>query len=251
MRQIIQDAALVLAETVSAAELGMLIWRASDLQCQPHGKGEPVVVLPGFGADDMSTWLLRRYLRYLDYRVYRWKQGVNCGDVPSMVTRVTELARRCADKTGKRVRLVGWSLGGTIAREIARDEPLLVERVITMGSPVRIPRHLSARHCFSMFGNDVDAMDAEMERRTCTPIQVPVTAIYAAYDGFVSRTDCIDSCEGVEQVEVRTTHLGLGMNADVYRIVAQRLATLTTRLSWKPRKHAAFAMRMGAQAQGA
>jgi len=229
MLEAVQKAALLLGETASAAELGMLMWRSSELRTQPRGNGAPVIVLPGFGTDDMATWLLRKYLLTLGYDVCGWRLGVNHGDVASLLPRVSELMRRCAFGAGRRVRLVGWSLGGTIAREIARDEPWLVERVVTLGSPVRLPKHPSARHCYSWFGHDLEALACQFDKRHGVPIRVPVTAIRARYDGFVSHEESLDSDPGVEQIEVSTTHLGLGMNADVYRIVAQRLATLIPR----------------------
>src|SRR5437868_2182536 len=127
---------LLLAETASAVELPRLLWQSPDLLRQPVGHGEPVIVIPGFAADDRSTFILRSYLGLLGYRVSGWGFGINRGDIAGDTSRVMEIVRRSADETGQRVRLVGWSLGGVIAREIAREDPDLVERVITLGSPV-------------------------------------------------------------------------------------------------------------------
>lgn len=223
------DAMLMLAETASPAELARLIWSFSDLARQPRGSGEPVIVLPGFATDDSSTWVLRRYLRSLGYRVYGWRIGFNHGDLVSLLPVVTELARSCASRRRRRVRLVGWSLGGLLAREVARDVPWLVDRVITMGSPTCIPRHEGARRWFSLFGHDLDSIADALERRSTLPLRVPVTAIHARWDGIVAPCDCVDRCVDVEHVEVGTTHLGLGLNADVYRIVAERLAAPASR----------------------
>jgi hypothetical protein len=223
------DAALLLGESAWGAELVRLAWSYPDLVKQPRGNGEPVVVLPGFCTDDRATWMLRRYLRELGYRVYGWRLGVNHGDVLSLIPSVKELAQRCAVKRGQRVRLVGWSLGGLIAREIAREEPDLVERVITLGSPTCIPRYATARRWFSVFGHDLEKIACAVEKRGTTPISVPVTAIHAIFDGIVGPADCADPDESVEHIDVDTNHLGLGLNPDVYRIVAQRLATLTPR----------------------
>ncbi len=233
------DTALLLGECTSAAELGRLAWNFGELLRQPHGRGEPVVVLPGFATDDMATWVLRRYLRELGYHVYGWRLGVNHGDVLSLIPEVTSLARRCAEKRGQRVRLVGWSLGGLISREIARECPWLVERVITLGSPTCIPRYRAARGWFSVFGHDLDSIAAAVEERGSQPIHVPVTAIHALYDGIVGRAECRDPDESVEHIDVATTHLGLGLNPDVYRIVAQRLATLAVRFDTRESRSAA------------
>jgi pimeloyl-ACP methyl ester carboxylesterase len=215
---------LALAETASAVEFPMLLWRRADLLRQPRGHGEPVIVLPGFAADDMSTFVLRTYLRTIGYRVCGWGLGLNRGDVEAILPDVTKLVRKCADRHGQTVRLVGWSLGGVIAREVARDEPSLVERVVTMGSPVCGLRGTSSEHWLRLLGYDTDRIQAEIDRRNRIPLQVPCTAIYATYDGIVDRASCFDRWSEVEHVEVRTTHIGLGLNAEVYRIIAQRLA---------------------------
>lgn len=234
MLEALQKAALLLGESTSAAEFGLLLWRSSELRRQPRGNGEPVIVLPGFGTDDTATWLLRHYLLTLGYDVRGWGLGVNHGDVTSLIPRVSGLLRRCATDASRRVRLVGWSLGGTISREIARKEPGLVERVLTLGSPVRLPDHASARQCYSFFGHDLAALSCQFDKRRCNRITVPVTAIRARYDGIVSYEESLDMDPEVEQIEVATTHLGLGISAEVFRIVAQRLAISTPRGALPP-----------------
>lgn len=221
---------LLAAETASVVELPRLLWRSSDLMRQPKGHAEPVVVLPGFGADDFSTLLLRSYLSLLGYRVSGWGLGLNRGDIKSLTPRVHDLVRKCADETGQRVRLVGWSLGGVIAREVAREEPDVVERVITLGSPVCGGyKYTTGRYWYAL-RRDLDAEAAEIdERNRSVLLRVPVTSIYASYDGIVERQACLDPYSKIEHLEVGTTHLGLGMNAEVYRIIAQRLAIPTAR----------------------
>jgi pimeloyl-ACP methyl ester carboxylesterase len=93
-------------------------------------------VLPGFGAGDGSTLVLRRYLRFLGYSVRGWSLGVNAGDVRALMPRVLERVERLAERVREPVALVGWSLGGVLAREVARESPGLVRRVITLGSPI-------------------------------------------------------------------------------------------------------------------
>jgi len=220
----------MLGETVSALEVPRLLWHFPELMRQPRGHGEPVVVLPGFGADDLSTFPLRTYLRLLGYSVCGWGLGINRGDILDATPRVAELVRKCADDSGERVRLVGWSLGGVVAREIAREDPDVVERVITMGSPVCGGyKYTSARFWYSMWRYDLDAMEKEVEERNRILLRVPVTAIYASYDGIVARRGCFDRHSRVEHIEVGTTHVGLGVCAEAYRIIAQRLAVPTAR----------------------
>ena len=106
-----------------------------------------------------------------------------------------------ADDSGRAVSLVGWSLGGVIAREVARQHPDAVRRVITYGTPVA--RRLDAR----------------------TPLRVPLTVVFSRRDGIVPWPACIDrSSTCVEHVEVSSTHLGMGIDPDVWELVAHRLA---------------------------
>jgi dienelactone hydrolase len=127
---------------------------------------------------------------------------------------------------GGRVRCVGWSLGGNLAREAARERPELVERVVTFGTPaVGGPKYTSVARMYRQRGLDLDAIEARFAERERVPIRVPVTAIYSRRDGVVAWRACIDrSTPDVEHVEVRGAHLGLGFHPAVYRVVADRLA---------------------------
>ena len=215
-----------LREAFGVLELPRLLLRAPQLARQPQGKGEPVVVLPGFGAGDMSTLVLRSYLRMLGYDARGWTLGRNSGDVRHLLPRVLASLAAIARESQTEVRLIGWSLGGYIAREAARERPDLVDRVITMGSPVvGGPKYTLAAHAYRRRGFDLDAIEAAIHARNSNPLRIPVTAIYSRNDGVVAWQACIDRhCANVEHVEVSSTHLGLGFAPDVYEIVAQRLA---------------------------
>jgi pimeloyl-ACP methyl ester carboxylesterase len=142
--------------------------------------------------------------------------------MPRVLKRLISLAR----KSGQEVRLIGWSLGGYLAREAARDKPELVHSVITLGTPVvGGPKYTVVAHRFHRRGIDMDAMEAEIEVRNRILLRAPVTAIYSRSDTVVAWRACIDqNGSNVEHVEVRTTHLGLGFSPDVFKIIAQRLA---------------------------
>ncbi len=206
-------------------ELPRLAWNLPDLARQPRGAGDPVLVFPGFGAGDESTLLLRGYLRGLGHDVRGWGLGRNDGNVPRLIPRVAELVTRVAEAEGP-VRLVGWSLGGYLAREAARERPAAVERIVTLGTPlVGGPKYTLAAGFYSQRGYDLDAIEAEVERRNAVPLETPVTAIYSRSDGVVSWEACIDRrSAAVEHVEVDSTHVGLGFSPDVLRLVARRLA---------------------------
>ncbi len=184
------------------------------------------MVLPGFGAGDASTLVLQSYLRLLGYRVQGWRMGINTGRVSALLPRVQRRVARLAEAAGEPVRLIGWSLGGVFARETARASPELVRRVITMGSPiVGGPKYTAARRVYRQQGVDLDAVEAAIEAREATPIRVPITAIWSRADGIVAWQACVDRRSPfVENVEVSATHLGLGFAADVYRVIADRLA---------------------------
>ena len=122
--------------------------------------------------------------------------------------------------------IIGWSLGGVIAREVAREQPATVRQVVTMGSPlVGGAKYTSFGGAFERRGADLDAMEAAIAARESTPIKVPVTSIYSKRDGIVGWQASIDRHNfHAEHVEVRATHLGLGISPEVYQIIAKRLA---------------------------
>jgi pimeloyl-ACP methyl ester carboxylesterase len=207
-------------------EVPRLLFRFPVLARQPRGSGQPVLVLPGYGAGDFSTALLQGYLRFLGYRVRGWGRGRTSGEVQHLMPRVLKRLLSLNRKSGQEVTLVGWSLGGYLAREAARERPDLVQRVITLGTPVvGGPKYtIVARH-FHRRGIDMDAMEAEIELRNQVLLRTPVTAIYSRADAIVAWKACIDrNGLNVEHVEVRTTHLGFGFSPEVYKIIAQRLA---------------------------
>jgi pimeloyl-ACP methyl ester carboxylesterase len=191
----------------------------------PAGDGHPVLVLPGFMADDVSTVALRSVLRSRGYQVHRWGLGRNLGPraavVDGLVDRLDAIHRDSRDS----VSLVGWSLGGIYARALARWRPLAVRRVITLGSPFRMrPGDRSnASRLFDWLnpGPGLPHPVALEER----PLPVPSTAIYTRTDGVARWHLCIEA-EGpqAENIEVRGSHCGLGHNPAVILAIADRLA---------------------------
>lgn len=191
----------------------------------PRGARDPVALLPGFGAGDTSLWLMRNYLRRLGWNAEGWGLGLNRGGAPGLLPLVVEMLERRVAVTGKRVHLIGWSMGGFLAREVARDRPELVAQVITMGTPVvGGPRYTALAELFRARGHDLLEVEAECERRASRPIQAPVLAIYSRRDAIVAWQACIDrTSPRVEHVEVPSTHAGLGFDLRVWRIIADRL----------------------------
>jgi pimeloyl-ACP methyl ester carboxylesterase len=206
-------------------ELPRLMFNLPWLARLPRGHGQPVLVLPGYRAGDLTTVLLRKYLRFLGYRA-RGIGAKKSEKVPELLVRVLRRLVSMHRASGQQVQIVGWSLGGYLAREAARERPDLVSHVITLGTPViGGPKYTVVVHGMRRRGVDVEAMEAEVALRNQVALTTRVTAIYSRMDAVVAWEACIDrDCENVEHVEVGTTHLGFGFSAEVYRIIAERLA---------------------------
>jgi thioesterase domain-containing protein len=229
-----------LGEGLSVAVVPRLLFALPRLSRFPRGHGEPVLLLPGFGAGDASNAALNAMLRYLGYSVHGWGLGLNRGNVEAILPKVEARVRAIRDHAGMPVRLVGWSLGGVLAREVARDAPELADRVVTMGTPVvGGPKYTRVGATYRAAGFDVGEIERKIEARYAMPIRVPVTAIYCKADGIVDWRACIDHwTPGIEHVEVRATHFSLGFDPKVLEIVAERLAVprAKTRSSGRPRR---------------
>jgi pimeloyl-ACP methyl ester carboxylesterase len=213
-------------EVLGLLELPGLVLRARSLSRAPRGDGGPVMVLPGYGTGDGATAILRAYLGRLGHDVRPWGLGRNDGDVPVLLPRVVERVAALAQEAGRPVRLVGWSLGGYLAREASRDLPAAVDRVITLGAPVvGGPKYTLAARSYRRRGVDLDALEAAAASREEVPLIRPVVALYSRRDGVVAWQACIDRRNAcVENVEVETSHLGFVLSASVFLVVATRLA---------------------------
>lgn len=218
---------LVVMETRALLEPGKLILGAPELMRAPRGDGGPVMVLPGFGTGNASTALLRLYLSMLGYDVRGWRGGTNTGDPYKLVPEVVRHMLAINKGTGRPVALVGWSWGGFLARETAREFPKKVSRVITMGTPVRgAAKYTVFAPLYRRWGFDLDRMEEGVARRDKKPLSVPVTAIYSRNDRIVSWKACIDPVNPVvDHVEVRASHLGMGFSPEVFLAVARALVS--------------------------
>ena len=185
--------------------------------------GAPVIDAPGFAAPESLMTPLRRYLASLGHDARGWGFGRNRGDVRGDVQRLARLVLERADADGP-VALIGWSLGGVVAREVARRRPEAVRRVITWGTPLVGTAHTA----FARLGRREDAsrLAAYAEHRDRTdPIRVPVTVVLSRRDGVVDWRSCLDRhSHHVDHVEVRSTHLGMVVDPDVWLTVARCLA---------------------------
>ncbi len=181
---------------------------------------------PGFASDDSWTESLRRFLSGLAWNVRGWGLGRNHGRVSELIPALVERTEAFRDETGCRVRLVGWSLGGYLVREVARERPDLVDRVITLGAPVvGGPKYTASAPMYVKKGYDLDEIERGAAEREATPIQVPIEAVYSRTDGIVAWRACIDHhSPDVRHHEVFSSHLGLVASPAVFRLVAEQLA---------------------------
>lgn len=226
------SALLALTELPRAmAEWGSLAWSAGPLiATAPRGDGHPVLVLPGFMTSDSSTGVLRRFLRALGYDAHTWNLGRNLG--PKAIGAQGELLvarlREIHEATGERVSLVGWSLGGVMARLLARLAPDAVRQVITLGSPFAgSPRSSNVWKLYElMSGTRIDDPQTRAMRDAIAAApDVPSSAIYTKGDGVVAWQTCREEAGAhAENIEVHGSHCGLGVNPSVLYAVADRLA---------------------------
>ncbi len=206
----------------------------------PHVKplnSKVVMLIPGFMAGDVTLTPMANFCRWLGHRaVYAgiWSNS----ECPRDTMR--KLSARLAlvhEKFEQPIVLIGQSLGGVYAREIAREQPEMVERVISLGSPLRQPRRAAnlavqavARSIAALRGKADGCLSEECKCGLAlseeSPAQVPATHVYSRTDGVVDWQSCVDlsGAPTVENVEVMGSHVGMGFNADVYRVIADRLA---------------------------
>jgi pimeloyl-ACP methyl ester carboxylesterase len=204
-----------------------LRWAPSWLTARSGRAPQPrsVILLPGFGAGPRSMRLMESFLRRRGHRVRDWGLGRNDGDARKLRAQLTRVVEESMASHGEPVVLVGWSLGGYIAREYAREHAEQVRRVVTLGSPViGGPRYTATARWYRSQGHDLEAMERAVAARYATPIRVPVTAVYSRRDGIVAWQACIDRWSpDVRHVEVSETHVGLGFAPRVLAIVAGEL----------------------------
>lgn len=184
-----------------------------------------VMTLPGFGFNDAAMSVIRTNLRQAGYNALPWKQGFNFGNVPALIQRLVNRVLELEQACGEPICLVGWSLGGYIAREVAREIPGSVAHVITLGSPIKGgPKYTVAAGFYQARGVDLDALEAVIAERASTPLSVPVTCIYSKRDGVVDWRAAVDLDNPLTtNIEVDCSHLAMGLDPDVIALAIHAL----------------------------
>jgi pimeloyl-ACP methyl ester carboxylesterase len=221
----------------AAALLRSDVWRGEGVL---PGDGRPVLLIPGFLAGDGSLTTLTRWLRANGYRTRRAGIRANIGCSEAACTQLEQRLEAFAEREGP-VTIVGQSRGGIFAKALAARRPELVAGVVTLGSPtvsmlrvhplvlaqVGVVAALGSGHVPGLFtlrclrGECCDRFRSAL--RGPFPDSIPWTAIYSRSDGIVDWRACLDPA-ATEHVEVRASHMGMALNAGVYREIAVALA---------------------------
>jgi pimeloyl-ACP methyl ester carboxylesterase len=226
---------LWLAEYRAIAELGLSLACAPLLLSAPRGDGHPVLALPGLLASDLSTNVLRDYLRRMGYDTYAWELGRNLGGIYRMRATLHDRVRTIHQKTGRKVSLIGWSLGGIYARLLAHENPESIRSVITLGSPFsRNPDASNVSNVYEFLSGEGPSSEERAARtlfphefdRIADDLPMPATSIFSKLDGIVDwRAALLRANDRTENIEViGASHIGLGVNPAVLWALADRLA---------------------------
>jgi pimeloyl-ACP methyl ester carboxylesterase len=195
-----------------------------------RGDGQPVIVIPGFLSPDVTTARLREFLTRQGFIAHPWTCGLNVGPMRRVVEEVEGQVRETADAAGQPVCLVGVSLGGTIAREVAKSCRGPIARVITLVSPIHLPVTTPLAPLAEAASLLWDMEELEALSAIAEPPPVPVTAVFSRDDGVIDwRASVPAPSEMVETVEVSGPHMTVCSNVQVQRIVADRLVQRSPR----------------------
>ncbi|HFB55341.1 MAG TPA: alpha/beta hydrolase [Hellea balneolensis] len=233
------SAFFLMAEGRSVFEMGAYFATKPLFRHLKKGDGHPVLVLPGLAASDFSTVILRRFLKKRGYQPYGWKQGRNLGlrdrVLENMLAKVDEIF----DIHGEKLSLVGWSLGGIFARELAKLRPEKIRFVISLGSPHSGNPKASHATRFYEYVSGHSVKNPPLTTVLSEAPPVPTTSIYSKTDGVVAWQNChqrkpvtADTMVHTENIRVEGSHCGLGVNPSVLYILADRLAQ--DEKAWKP-----------------
>jgi pimeloyl-ACP methyl ester carboxylesterase len=212
--------------------------RSMNSAALPRGDGHPVVIFPGLAANHYSTGPLLRLCRQLGYAAFDWGRGFNTGprgDVDRWLDGLAQHVDSLDASRNRSMSLIGWSLGGIYAREVAKKLPGRVRQVITVGTPFAgTAAHTHAAWIYRMVNGRSPRFDDTLMARLRTPPDVPTTSVFSRSDGVVAWQACLQGAGArrAEDIEVTSSHCGLGWNAQVFSIIADRLRQ--PEHAWRP-----------------
>jgi pimeloyl-ACP methyl ester carboxylesterase len=226
---------LMFLEGRALHEFGAFVGALPLLSLAPKGDGHPVLVFPGLVASDGSTRPLRSFLRNRGYAVSGWRQGRNLGLREGVQRAMLDLVTELSDAHGRKISLIGWSLGGLYARQLAKMVPDRVRSVITLGSPFAgAPKSTNAWRVYEMAsGRSAEEQDRRFGGSLAEAPPVPTTAIFSRTDGICAWQGCVEKTSALsESIEVESSHCGMGHHPAVVYAVADRLAQPEGK--WRP-----------------
>src|SRR6202048_5419917 len=194
---------LRLAEVRGIFEFNASLLLSPLLMLAPRGDGHPVLTLPGFLASDLSMVPMRRYLSELGYNTHAWRMGRNPGAVARMQSALLDRLKEIHADTGRKISIVGWSLGGIYARHLALQAPDMVRRVVTLASPfAHDVRGTNSTRLYEALSGETVEETSELQQAIAGDLLVPATSMYSKSDGIVNWRTCLlhpsDTAENIE-----------------------------------------------------
>jgi pimeloyl-ACP methyl ester carboxylesterase len=190
----------------------------------PPGRGHVVLAIPGFMRPDRTTRELRAYLDRCGYRSFGWGLGVNWGPTPRLVAGLRQRLARLRELGDDRVSVIGVSLGGLLARDLAHDAPDDIRQVITIASPISLPTASTVEPVIRLSARFYrPAIDVA---RLAVPLPVPSCAIFSRDDGTVAWETCRSADPNCLNIEASGPHSSIQRNPHVLRAVAMRLGAV-------------------------
>jgi pimeloyl-ACP methyl ester carboxylesterase len=218
---------LLLAEARGIFEFNASLMLSPLLMLARKGDGHPVLTLPGFLASDLSMAPMRRYLQEIGYDPYAWKMGRNVGGFSRMRAALRDRLAEIHSATGRKVSVVGWSLGGIYARDLALQVPEMVRNVVTLASPfANDVRATNATRLYEALSGEAIEENSALQIAISGDLPVPATSLYSRTDGIVNwRTCLLRPSDTAENIEVHlASHIGFGVNPAALWAISDRLA---------------------------
>ena len=219
---------------------GFLATRKILKKCAPKGDGHPILIIPGFMSGDALTRLMRRFLEELGYDPYPWDQGTNVGLRDQTCSNIEQRIATIHKATGRKVSLIGHSLGGVYVRALAHRQPQHIRQIITLGTPFNSgfeqpdPNAGGAmERAYGRLNAGAEADELPKSTEMCFSPRLPSTSVYSKGDGIICWEHCLDVAnDQTENICVPGSHSGLAHNPLVIHVIADRLAQAEQ--EWRP-----------------
>lgn len=196
------------------------------------GDGRPAIVIPGLTTGDISTTLLRRTLKARGFQPEGWRMGINLGADPAKMQQLETRVQQLSDQTGKKVVLMGWSLGGLYARVLAQRVPDHLDMVVTVASPFSGSRKANAAWKLYNAINDHTVEDPPFEEDLEAKPPVPTIAVWSPIDGIVApECACGRDHESDHRLELEATHFTIGTSRKCIEQILAKMAEVDAQRS--------------------